>query len=163
MPSFERPRPPVLLRFVFRLPPLLYHGPLARFLASRCVIRLTTTGRRSGKPRTVCVSAMGIDSDYVVFSGFGIDSNWYRNLLADPHATIRIGPATMPVTAAVVPDPFERQRLMLLMQKQSSQCGPPARLRPLLSALRAFDYDAEIAMAVENATILPVVKLSPTQ
>ena len=90
-PTFERERPNALLRFAFKIPPLIYHGPIASLLASRCVIRLTTTGRRTGRPRTICVSAMPVESGYVVFSGFGIESNWYKNLLVHPDIDIQVG------------------------------------------------------------------------
>jgi deazaflavin-dependent oxidoreductase (nitroreductase family) len=161
MPTFQRERPNALLRFVFRLPPLLYRGPMASFLFSRCVIRLTTIGRKSGLPRTICVSSMPLESGYVIFSGFGIESNWYQNLLANPNVTIQVGRQQMEAVASVVQDPERRYHLMLRMRDRSASCGPPTWIRPLLRLTRAFDYDAEIQLAVENAESLPVVLLKP--
>jgi deazaflavin-dependent oxidoreductase (nitroreductase family) len=160
-PTFVRQRPNPLLRFTFRLPPLVYHGPIAAFLASRCVLRLTTTGRKSGLPRTVCVSFMPLDDHLIIFSGFGIQSNWYRNIRANPEATVQIGRQTMRARAAVVADPARRKELMLRMQQRSRRCGPPTWIRPLLRVTRAFDYDAEIQLAVDQAAALPVVELTP--
>lgn len=160
-PTFRRERPNPLLRFVFQLPPLLYHGPIAAFFASRCVLRLTTIGRKSGEPRTVCVSFMPLDDGYIIFSGFGVQSNWYRNVRANPHVTIQIGPETMRATAEVVADPDRRRELMRQMQSRSRDCGPPTWIRPLLRWTRAFDYDAEIQLAVDQADSLPVVALTP--
>jgi len=158
-PTFTRPRPNALLRLVFRLPPLIYHGPIAKGLASRCVIRLTATGRNSGLPRTLCLSAMQVEGGYVVFSGFGIESNWYQNLLAHPQASIRVGGQTHKVVAEVVQYPESRRNLMIRMRDQSGSCGPPQFIRPLLRLTRAFDYDAELEMAVEHGRELPVVML----
>ncbi|MBX3069468.1 MAG: nitroreductase family deazaflavin-dependent oxidoreductase [Thermomicrobiales bacterium] len=162
MPTFERDRPNRLLRLAFKLPPKIYAGPIARGLASRCVMKLTTTGRRSGLPRTICISFMPHEDGYVIFSGFGVGSNWYQNLLADPHVDIRVGSTAMKATGSVVEDPEERKALMLEMQERSKACGPPPFIRPVLRFFRAFDYDAEIQMAVDEAEALPVVQLRPT-
>lgn len=162
-PTFERDRPNLLLRLGFKLPPLIYHGPIAKGLASRCVIKLTTTGRKSGRPRTVCISAMPVDQGYIVFSGFGVGSNWYQNLLANPDATIRVGGSTHVVQAEVVGDPERRRNLMVRMRDHSGSCGPPQFMRPLLRLSRTFDYDAEIQMAVDHAAELPVVLLRTIQ
>jgi deazaflavin-dependent oxidoreductase (nitroreductase family) len=55
------------------------------------VAMLTTTGRRSGQPRTVPIAAIP-DGDgwLVVGSNFGQDHHpaWVRNLLADPEAVV---------------------------------------------------------------------------
>lgn len=158
-PTFERERPNLLLRIGFKIPPLIYYGPIASLMASRCVIRLTTTGRKSGKPRTICVSAMPVDHGYVLFSGFGIKSNWYQNLLANPEAVIKVGRKTHSVTAMVVDDPDQRRNLMIRMRDRSASCGPPTFIRPVLELTKVFDYDAEIQMAVDNAEELPVVIL----
>jgi deazaflavin-dependent oxidoreductase (nitroreductase family) len=123
------------------------------------VIKLTVTGRTSGLPRTVCISAMPVDGGYVVFSGFGIRSNWYRNLRANPEATIRVGRQTHSVVAEMVQNPERRRNLMIRMRDQSGGCGPPLFIRPLLRLTRAFDYDAELEMAVEHGRELPVVML----
>lgn len=160
-PTFVRDRPHPLQRLLFKLPPLLYHGPIAAFLASRCVLRLTTTGRTSGQPRTICVSFMPLDDHYVMFSGFGIQSNWYRNVRAHPEVTIQVGRRTMRATTTVVADPARRRELMLRMQEHSRHCGPPTWIRPVLRRTHLFDYDAEIQLAVDQAEALPVVELTP--
>jgi deazaflavin-dependent oxidoreductase (nitroreductase family) len=74
---------------------------------------LTTTGRASGRPRTVPLS-------YFVEAGCPvvIASNaggprfpaWYLNLRADPHAVVELRGARRPVVADF-PDPAEQARL----------------------------------------------------
>lgn len=63
---------------------------------------LTTTGRKSGQPRTAPLLHMA-DGDRVVLvaSQGGLPSNpqWYRNLLADPAVTIQIGRSTRSMRA----------------------------------------------------------------
>ena len=63
---------------------------------------LTTTGRRSGKPRTTPVIYHRDGSRLVVSSeNFGQrrPAAWPLNLLADPHATVQLGAASQPFTA----------------------------------------------------------------
>jgi deazaflavin-dependent oxidoreductase (nitroreductase family) len=162
-PTFVRERPNTLLRFFFKLPPLLYHGPIAVGLSKRCVLRLTTTGRKSGLPRTICVSFAPLGDHYVVFSGFGIGSQWFQNVRANPEVTVQIGRRRFAATAVPVADPARRRELMLMMRDRSAGCGPPTWMRPLLRLTRAFDYDGEIRLAVEQAEALPVVELIPRQ
>ncbi|MGW0183621.1 nitroreductase family deazaflavin-dependent oxidoreductase [Nocardia sp. NPDC003345] len=69
------------------------------------VILLTTTGRRSGQPRTqplLCVHDGA--TLYIVGSNFGQAHHpaWTANLLANPGATVAIAGERIPVTAALV-------------------------------------------------------------
>ena len=160
-PSFRRGRANPLLRALLKLPARLYVGPLAELLRSRCVLVLTTRGRRSGAPRPGCVSFMPVGDHFVVFSGWGITSNWYRNLQANPEVRIKVGRRQMWATARVVEDPQRRAALMAQMRARSGSCGPPKPIRPVLKLARVFDYQGEIDMAVAAGGSLPVVELFP--
>lgn len=160
-PTFRREPASGFLRFFLKLPPLLYRGPLAELFRWRCVMLLTTTGRKSGLPRTGGVSFMPLGDRYVIFSGWGVRSNWYQNIRANPEVIIQVGRRRMRATAKPVMDPERRRDLMLMMQQRSAHCGPPRFIRPLLRLTRAFDYDAEIRMAVEQAGSIPVIELHP--
>jgi deazaflavin-dependent oxidoreductase (nitroreductase family) len=146
---------------MLKVPAFVYSGPIADLLRSRCVMLLTTTGRRSGRPRTGGVSFMPLDDHFVVFSGWGVMSNWYRNIRANPEVTIKVGRRQMRATARVVEDPERRRELMLRMQARSSSCGPPQFARPLLKLTGVFDYQGEIDMAVAAGSTLPVVEIVP--
>ncbi len=161
-PTFVRTRPGWLQRLFLRAPVLLYRGWLAELLRGRCVLLLTTTGRATGLPRTTGVSFLALDDHYVVFSGWGVRSNWYRNLRAHPEVVIQVGRRRLRATARLVDDPARRRELMRLMRDRSARCGPPRFVRPLLRLTRLFDYDQEIALAVEQGEALPVVELWPT-
>ncbi len=161
--GFHRTRPGSLLKFMFKLPPRLYHGPLASLMSSRCVMVLTATGRKSGQPRTNAVSYMSINGNYVSFSGWGVSSNWYRNVVANPDVTLKVGRKTIHATANPVTDRDRRIDLMLRMREQSKHCGPPTFIRPLLRMTHAFDYDNEIQMAVDHAHELPIVEFVPRE
>ena len=88
------------------------HAPWAKDL---CI--LTTTGRKSGKPRStplIYVRDTDHDSDrYVVVASNGgadFDPTWWRNLQADPTATIEIRGKRTPVRASQASD-ADRDRL----------------------------------------------------
>ena len=146
------------------MPRLMYVGPLADLLRSRCVMLLTTRGRRTGRPRTTAVSFMPLeDGHLVVFSGWGVGSDWYANVRADSRVRVKVGRQAVSGTARLVEEPSRRHELMLRMQRRSSGCGPPKPVRPVLKATGAFDYDGEIAMAVRAGGALPVVEIVPDQ
>ena len=97
------------------------HRTLYRLTGGRAVGRvwnlsillLTTTGRKSGAPRTtpLCYFADG-DDLVVVASNGGMDwfPDWWLNLLSDPRATVEIGRARRAVVARAA-SPEERERL----------------------------------------------------
>jgi deazaflavin-dependent oxidoreductase (nitroreductase family) len=158
-PTFARRKANPFLRLSLKMPVFAYRGPLADFMRSRCVMLLTTTGRNSGKPRTGAVSFMPLGDRFVIFSGWGVSSNWYRNLRKNPEVTITVGRRRMRGTARLVEDPQRRSDLMRQMKARSSACGPPRPLRPLLKLLRIFDYEADLDMAVAAGGALPVFEI----
>ncbi len=64
---------------------------LTRVLGIR-VIQLTTTGRRTGAPRTTMLTAPIVEHDRIVLvasnGGDDRDPQWYRNILACPDVTV---------------------------------------------------------------------------
>jgi deazaflavin-dependent oxidoreductase (nitroreductase family) len=160
-PTFDRGRPESWRKAFFKQPLALYKGLPAEIMKSRCVLKLTTTGRKSGLPRETGVSFMPVDGKYVIFAGWGVRSDWYRNLLANPNVTIQVGKQTMQATAVPVEDPERRQALMRQMRARAGQCGPPEPLRTALKVLGLFDYQGELDLAVVQGGELPVVELVP--
>jgi deazaflavin-dependent oxidoreductase (nitroreductase family) len=68
--------------------------------------RLTTTGRKSGRPRSVTIwYATGDGRIYL--TGSEHEPHWCRNLRAHPDCTIRIGSAELRGRARVVEDEGE--------------------------------------------------------
>ena len=89
-------------RLALRLPIGLYRLRLGGLLGTRFVL-IHHTGRRSGRPRQVVVEVVTRDPSsgaIVVASGFGPEADWYRNLLATPDATIKLGWRHLDVHAA---------------------------------------------------------------
>lgn len=92
MHVIKNPKPPTGLNaLLFRLPIQVYRLRLGWLLGSR-FLRLTHTGRVSGKKRDVVIEVVGRDEDaYYACSGFGTRADWYRNVLATPEVTIQVG------------------------------------------------------------------------
>ena len=160
-PTFDRGRPNAIRKFFFKSPVSMYRGPIGEVMSKRCVMLLTTIGRKSGQPRTNGVSFMPVDDRYIIFAGWGIQSDWYKNLLANPEVSIRIGGKQIKATAKPVEDPARRRELMLQMRERSDQCGPPEPVRGILKRAGVFDYEGELDMAVEQDGGLPVVEITP--
>jgi len=72
-----------------RVIPKLYElglGPLI----GRFVLLLTTTGRKSGLPRTTPLQYEMIDGAYYLGSARGAQADWFRNLVANPRVEVRV-------------------------------------------------------------------------
>jgi len=81
------------------------------------VIDITTTGRRTGKPRRIEIVFHVIDGRMII-SGMPVPGRtraWLRNLEADPRLTVHLKRgvvADLPATARIITAPDERRRLL---------------------------------------------------
>ena len=153
---YAKPKPRRLLRLVLKLPPLLYRLGLARRLGPRLLL-VTTTGRRTGRARTVGLN-YARDGDVVyVISGFG-RTDWFRNLVADPRVQVQIGADRWSGEARPVSDQAEQQRARTLFSEQALGQGPPPALRPLVRRM-GLDYEAEVRRLHDPGLELPIVAI----
>ena len=77
------------------------------------VLLLTSVGAKSGERRTTPVMYLPDGERMVIFASLGGAPNnpaWYHNLVANPSATVEVGPGTVEVEA-VVTSGEERDRL----------------------------------------------------
>lgn len=59
-------------------------------LASEKVIDITTTGRKTGKPRRIEIWFHNIDGKIFITGSPGRQRDWYRNMLARPEFTFHL-------------------------------------------------------------------------
>jgi deazaflavin-dependent oxidoreductase (nitroreductase family) len=81
--------------------------------ARQPLLLLTTTGSRSGLPRTTPLLYSTDGNRWIVIASKGGEPthpDWYHNLLTHPEATIEVGNQTVPVRAEVAQGD-ERRRL----------------------------------------------------
>lgn len=80
------------------------------------LLLLTTSGAKSGRPRTKPMMYLADDRDpnrvYVFASAAGADTNpaWFHNIVAHPNGIrVEIGSDTMTADAEVLPDPLRAE------------------------------------------------------
>src|SRR5215475_8478096 len=79
-------------RWLVRAPIWLYRFHLG-FLFGRRMLLLEHIGRKSGARRYAVLEVVdhpGAD-EYVIVSGFGEKSQWYRNVVANPYVRVSVG------------------------------------------------------------------------
>ncbi|HEX5616612.1 MAG TPA: nitroreductase family deazaflavin-dependent oxidoreductase [Acidimicrobiia bacterium] len=79
------------------------------------VLELTTTGRRSGQPRSVMLTSPVQEGSTLVIvasrGGDDVHPAWYHNLVADPQVEVALGGKAKQPMRARVATPDERARL----------------------------------------------------
>ena len=157
--SGEQRRPKGLLLWLFGLGPKLYRWRLGRLFGRRLLL-LEHTGRKSGLTRETVLEVLRYDAAggvYIVVAGFGPSSDWYRNVLAEPHVTIRVGGGSHPAVAKPLDptaayDEFvsygKRHRLLIRL------------LIRLLPKMTGIPFDGSEAAYRRVAEELPLLALS---
>ena len=98
---------------VMRAPIWMYKAQLGFLFGSRLLL-LEHIGRRTGARRLVVLEVVGhpAPDTYVVASGFGSRSQWYRNVTADPHVRVSVaGRSAVPAEARLL-EPSQSGRVM---------------------------------------------------
>lgn len=104
-------------RLLFRAPLYLWRMGLGFVLPSQMLV-LTTTGRKSGQPRHTMVEYSYISGTFYLVSGWGEQTQWSQNLLADPYVTVQpVQGGVVTGTARRVTDADEMAALFVPMQK----------------------------------------------
>lgn len=110
------------------------HGQLSGQMAKSQVLLLTTTGARSGAPRTVVVGYRPDGDRYIaIASNNGNDAApaWYSNLLKNPNATVEVGPDRFRVRARTAGSD-ERSMLAAKIEYLERQQALTAREIPIV-------------------------------
>jgi deazaflavin-dependent oxidoreductase (nitroreductase family) len=80
---------------------------------------LETTGRKSGQPRRTPLGGKLVDGQFWFVSEFGDQSQYVRNIQADPHVRVRLRGRWRNGIAHLVPDDDPHARLRELPQFNS--------------------------------------------
>jgi deazaflavin-dependent oxidoreductase (nitroreductase family) len=88
-------------------------------VARRRVVRLTTRGRKSGRPRTVTIWFVlaGPSSIYVQHASRS-RSHWYENLVREPNVSVDFGNGPLPARATPIRDAGDIQRVLRLVRRK---------------------------------------------
>jgi deazaflavin-dependent oxidoreductase (nitroreductase family) len=91
-------------------------------LAAEDYCYLTTTGRASGRPRTIEIWFALEGSTLYMLSGGGDRSDWVRNLREEPRVSVRVGAEESGGRARIVEDsPEDELARRLLHEKYASR------------------------------------------
>ncbi|MBF6074424.1 nitroreductase family deazaflavin-dependent oxidoreductase [Nocardia beijingensis] len=118
-------------------------GKVGGPFAGRELLLLTSTGAKSGRPRTNPLAFIRDGEDIVVIAskaGAPTNPDWYHNVRAHPEVTIEIGTETIEATATAITDGPERDRLYAAMvevmpgfaeyQEKTDRVIPVVKLTP---------------------------------
>ncbi|MGH3584481.1 MAG: nitroreductase/quinone reductase family protein [Mycobacterium sp.] len=84
------------------------------------VTMLETTGRKSGQPRRTAVGGRVIDDAFWLVSEHGTESDYVKNIKADPAVRVRLQGRWRTGTAHLLPDDDASARLASLPQLNSA-------------------------------------------
>lgn len=152
----QRRQPNPVLRVLFRLPVWIYRLRLAWLMGHRFLM-ITHRGRRTGKVRHTVVEVVRYDKatdEFVVASGYGATSDWYRNLQATPAIQIQVGGRRF---APVL-------RLLTLAEVYQEYTDYEARhpkATRQIPKLLGIEYDGTETQRRNLATYIPMIAFKP--
>jgi deazaflavin-dependent oxidoreductase (nitroreductase family) len=103
MAGFNR-TPKWLLRLM-HLPPRLGYAIGLGPLLGNLILLLTTTGRKSGKPRITPLQYEELEGKIYLGAALGPKADWFRNIQVHPRVSIRLKSRTFSGTAETIGDP----------------------------------------------------------
>ena len=94
----------LLFKWIFKIPILYYKLGLGWMLEKRFLL-LTTTGRKTGKLRFTPLEFVfnPLEDWYRVSPGWGGNTDWYKNVLHNPHVVVQVGRRKFAAVAEPVP------------------------------------------------------------
>lgn len=141
---------------LIKTPPQLFYALGLGPIIGRFVLLLTTTGRKTGLPRTTPLQYEEIDNLYYVASATGTKADWYRNLVSNPKVEVRVKRKKFTGTAETTTDPSRiADFLAYRLKRHPRMIGamlrangyPPDPTRELLE-----EYAAERALVIIHPT-----------
>jgi deazaflavin-dependent oxidoreductase (nitroreductase family) len=119
------------------------HGRFGSQISGLPVALVTTTGKKTGKQRTVPVASFQDGDDVVVIASYGGSPShpaWFTNMLAKPEVTVQVGSRVFPARAEVVSG-VDRERIWKMVvdrapnfgnyQQKTTRVIPVVRLKAL--------------------------------
>jgi deazaflavin-dependent oxidoreductase (nitroreductase family) len=143
--------PKITWRFLRWPPRILYSlglGPLY----GRLVLLLTTTGRRTGLPRTIPLQYEEVCGSIYVSAARGVQADWFRNILANPVVEVRVKSRRFHALAEPITDPCQiADYIELCLKRHPSMIKPMVlleRLPPTPTREQLKAYAGNRAMVV---------------
>ena len=157
MPPLTAKQPSGFSRLLFRAPIWFYRARLGWLLGRRFLL-LEHTGRKSGLPRQTVVEVVRYDrpsNSFIIASGWGEKSDWYRNIRHNPAVTVTCGRQHLDAWAERLPPDEATAELRRYAQDHPAAARGLAQLffgRPV------EDLAADFAALSEQ---MPIIQLRP--
>ena len=142
---------------VFRLPILLYHLHLGWLLGERALL-LEHRGHKSGIIRRTVVEVVNHDvkkDSYTVAAAWGNQSDWYKNIEAEPKVNVTVGTRRFTAFARILTADDAIQHLNVYAIRH------PFALRQLGSHLFGLKSGDPIQIIKSLAEAVPLVEFIP--
>jgi len=120
-------------KYLWRAPIIMYRWGLGPLLGNRFLL-LNHVGRKSGMIRQAVLEIDAYDARekvYLIASGFGKKSDWYRNLHKTPEASIQVGSKKMRVRAELLSSQRSGQEMMRYAREHPQAAQNLARIMGL--------------------------------
>jgi deazaflavin-dependent oxidoreductase (nitroreductase family) len=133
---------------------LRIYGP--RFPGRRLILLLTTTGRKSGKPRITPLQYELIDGNHWVASGWGKGADWLMNIERDKHTLVQVGGNRYQAMAEMITDSVHvADFLELRLKRHPVMVGLMLRAQGLPVKYNRQDLE-RLALDVVVVKLIPV-------
>ena len=148
-------RPGPFFKWLFKLPVLQYRLGMG-WMIGKYVLILTTTGRKSGKPRPTPLEYIYDQKNdrYRVAAGWGGRTDWYRNLLKNPNVRVQVGRRKFDAVAEKVCDEEVAEYMMYVSARHP-------RMDRVWSRWSDRALDGNFESYVHAAKYFPSVWLQP--
>ena len=141
------------MRALMRAPLLLYRLGLGGLIGKSTLI-LTTTGRRTGRPRATPVGYWEGEGIFYVLAGSGTYADWYRNLVARPEVEVQAGRRRLRAIATPLTDLREKAHALWVFGQRS-----PGTAQRYFGIQRGTAEEDLLSLAEERA----IVAIRPRQ
>jgi deazaflavin-dependent oxidoreductase (nitroreductase family) len=150
-------KPKGLLRILLRMPILLYRLRLGWMMGGRFLM-IEHIGRKSGQRRRTVLEVVRHDREagtWVVASGWGTRSDWFRNIRKTPEVVLHTGLRRRPARAIVLPEEIAAQELCDYARRH------PAAFTELTRMMVGEKIEGDLQSCRKLAKALPVVAFKP--
>ena len=141
------------MRALMRAPLLLYRLGLGGLIGKSTLI-LTTTGRRTGRPRATPVGYWEGEGIFYVLAGSGTYADWYRNLVARPEVEVQAGRRRLRAIATPLTDLRAKSHALWVFGQRS-----PGTAQRYFGIQRGTAEEDLLSLAEERA----IVAIRPRQ
>lgn len=116
------------------------------------MLLLEVRGRRTGKARHVPLSYVIADGAIWVLAGYGVRTQWYRNILADPEVVAWLPGRVIPCRASEAREPADRARIIPFLARN---IGLPGAM------IGGGPRHADDESILSTVSWVPLVRLDP--